>query len=304
MDNEIDHANILVSREEDANVREHALVDRFRLLREKSKLGAWVYDDDGEVEVEDDIIIVDDIVNFESVDTSTNSRVDQTATTLVADNAIAEVLSSDVAHSVTTLDDVTYITARPHGFRGVVAALTRRRLRLAGMSERPDVMLGNIGGLLGNKRIAKKKFTNFAEFSMLFPEYDFVLCGDSGQGDAALGMLMQEHYPKKVRGVYIHNINKNDVTGDGELKSVYEKEKNFEFFQTYVGSAAQAYRVGLIDGESLVRVARATLDEFVEKKFPKNLKGKSLKSERLEDLKKDLSAAMVFLVGAGCTKKQ
>ena len=42
---------------------------------------------------------------------------------------------------ITPLEDVTYITARPHGYRGVVAALTRRRLRLAGLSEKPQILL-------------------------------------------------------------------------------------------------------------------------------------------------------------------
>ena len=295
--------------EQDDVSKEHALVDRFRLLRERS-LGVWIHDEEEEeVEDEDDIVDGDIEVDFETVDDDVDHSLfvgsllssSDTSSTSPSSTSPSSTSPSSTSPSSTTptvvvpLDDVTYITARPHGFRGVVAALTRRRLRLAGMSERPDVMLGNIGGLLGNKRIAKKKFTNFAEFSMLFPEYDFVLCGDSGQGDAALGMLMQEHYPNKVRGIFIHNINDKNVTGDGRLKSEYEKEKKFQFFKTYVGSATQAYQADLMDEKSLIRVANATLSEFVEKKFPKNVKGERLKLERLKDLMSDLTMAKVSI---------
>ena len=292
--------------EEEQDVsKEHALVDRFRLLRERS-LGVWIHDEEEEeVEDEDDIVDGDIEVDFETVDDAVDhslfvGSLSSTSDTSSISSSTSPTPSSTTPSSTTPtvvvpLDDVTYITARPHGFRGVVAALTRRRLRLAGMSERPDVMLGNIGGLLGNKRIAKKKFTNFAEFSMLFPEYDFVLCGDSGQGDAALGMLMQEHYPNKVRGIFIHNINDKNVTGDGRLKSEYEQEKKFQFFKTYVGSATQAYQADLMDEESVIRVANATLSEFVEKKFPKNVKGVRLKLERLKDLMSDLTMAKVSI---------
>ena len=270
------------------DLKEEHAIDRFRLFREKS-LSAWINHEEDE---ESDI----DFDDFHPINTSITSTTSSSSLSSSSsssssdddDDRIAPEISTD---EPTTLEDVTYITARPHGYRGVVAALTRRRLRLAGMSERPNVMLGDFGGLLGNKRIALKKFTNFAEFSLLFPEYDFILVGDSGQGDAALGGLMREHYPNKLCGVFIHNISKKEVTGDGRLKSEYIDDMNFHFFQTYIGSATQAYQDDLIDEDGILRVALAALEEFLAMSFPLTSKGQDLYKNRLTDVRNDLISA-------------
>ena len=264
-------------------VKEIALVDRFRLLRE-NPLSPWINHE--EVEVEDDSDIDFDAVHASS-SISTVSTISATAATTTRATETEEP---------SPLEDITYITARPNGYRGLVAALTRRRLRLAGLSERPNVMLGDMSGILGNKRIAQKKFTNFAEFSLLFPEYDFVLAGDSGQGDAKMGQLMHEHYPSKLKGVFIHNINAKETTGDGRLKKEYEKELNFHFFQTYIGATTSAFQNDLMDKCSVINVSKSCVDEFLEKKFPRSLKGRQQFNDRLNDIYIDLNAAKEALL--------
>ena len=139
----------------------------------------------------------------------------------------------------TDLSDVTYITARPHGVRGVIAALTRRNLRNAGVSNKPNVMLGDMTGLLGNKRIAERKFENFKEFAQLFPEYCFVLVGDSGQGDAALGALMLERYPNSFRRFHVTFYLKMK-----QQEMDYANEQGFDFFAR-MSCALRAHRDGL-----------------------------------------------------------
>ena len=101
---------------------------------------------------------------------------------------------------------------------------------MAGLSDKPQVMLGDMTGLLGNKRIALKKFTNFVEFSTLFPEYNFVLVGDSGQGDAALGELIYNHYPSRLKGVFLHNISGETTIVSTNLRPAYFCNKNLCVF--------------------------------------------------------------------------
>jgi phosphatidate phosphatase APP1 len=196
----------------------------------------------------------------------------------------------------TDLSDVTYITARPHGVRGVVAAVTRRRLRKAGVSSKPNVMLGDLTGLLGNKRIAQKKFHNFKEFSQLFPEYHFVLVGDSGQGDAALGaLILADVGPEAFRGAFIHDISPDHgTTGDGAAKLDYATEQGFDFFRTYVGCAVRAHKDGLFPGsggEGLLRVCQAVEAELRETTFRASARGRRQRVERWKDLLADIGRA-------------
>ncbi len=200
----------------------------------------------------------------------------------------------------TELADVTYITARPHGIRGVVAAVTRRRLRKAGLSSKPNVMLGDMKGLLGNKRIAQKKFRNFEEFAQLFPEYHFVLVGDSGQGDAALGALILEDFgPDTFRAAFIHDISPDrGTTGDGMTKLEYETVQGFEFYRTYVGSAVRAHQDGLFHGsggEGLLRVCQSVEAELREINFRETARGRRMQVDRWKDLLADIERAQKVL---------
>jgi hypothetical protein len=286
------HPPATVEHPEELQSAEYLLVDRFRLLREKS-LSVWMNDDTEEINGEN--------IDFEEFHAAAEVAPQSNASGTVIANSngggggINNNNNNNNNH-VAPLEDVTYITARPHGYRGVVAALTRRRLRLAGLSDKPQVMLGDMTGLLGNKRIALKKFTNFVEFSCLFPEYNFVLVGDSGQGDAALGELIYNHYPSRLKGVFLHNISTNPATGDGGAKDYYSDNLGFHFFQTYIGSAVGAFENAILTSNSVVEISKATLEEFRIKKFPATKKGRALKHDRLMDMYNDLVEARRLLM--------
>ena len=195
------------------------------------------------------------------------------------------------------LSDVTYLTARPKGVRGVFAAITRRKLRKAGVSGKPNVMSGDMPGLLGSKRMAEKKFENFREFAQLFPEYNYILVGDSGQGDAALGARMSERFPESFSGAFIHDISpEKETTGDGMHKLDYMKTYGFNFFRSYVGCALHAYKSGLIrDPDSLLRVCLAAESELLDVPFKNSKKFERMKISRWRDLQADIRKALVVL---------
>ena len=192
------------------------------------------------------------------------------------------------------LSDVTYLTARPKGVRGIFAAVTRRKLRRAGVSDKPNVMLGDVPGLLGSKRMAEKKYKNFTEFAQLFPEYKYILVGDSGQGDAALGAQICKNFQQSFSGAFIHDISPEiETTGDGMRKSDYSKNFDFQFFRTYVGCAVQAFEAGLLsDPKSLLRISESAESELLNVQFRNTKKHERMKIERWQDLHTDIQKVL------------
>ena len=49
--------------------------------------------------------------------------------------------------------------------------------------------------------MAVKKLQNFELYQALYPEFDFIFVGDSGQGDVSLGTMLLEKFPDRVREV-------------------------------------------------------------------------------------------------------
>jgi phosphatidate phosphatase APP1 len=67
------------------------------------------------------------------------------------------------------------------------------------------------------------KLENFTRFASLFPEFNFVFFGDSGQGDALLASRLLETFPQHVLATFIHDVNPEvERTGDGGVKQVYQ----------------------------------------------------------------------------------
>lgn len=150
------------------------------------------------------------------------------------------------------LGDLTYLTARPGEFTGIVKDSTHKSLRERGVKE-AAILVGSLTGLINHERMAAKKFENFEQYAQIFPEYSFSWLGDSGQGDAILGEKMMNAYSDRVKGAFIHDV----VATPAEERAAM-KEKGIHYFDTYTGAAVEAYELGLISAEGLQRVADAT----------------------------------------------
>ena len=50
------------------------------------------------------------------------------------------------------------------------------------------------------------KYKTFEQYLQLYPEFQFVFCGDDGQGDLYAGELMRRRYPVQVRAVFVHDV--------------------------------------------------------------------------------------------------
>ncbi|QSQ26577.1 DUF2183 domain-containing protein [Pyxidicoccus parkwayensis] len=177
--------------------------------------------------------------------------------------------------------DLTFVTARPNDALGVVEDMTLETLRERGVPP-PAVLSGSFANLVGNSRIADKKFDNFTRYLRLFPEYGFVFVGDSGQGDVEFGERMLAAAPHSVHAVFIH-----DVVDTPEATRQGWREKRIFFFDTYVGAAVEAFHVGVISRDGVARIACAAQESMAGIAFD----SPGQREARLFELERDLKRA-------------
>ena len=158
------------------------------------------------------------------------------------------------------------MTARPKGWRSLITTLTRNKLNRKGVSQHATLLSGSFKNLFSSKQMADKKFMNFCEYCDLFPEYDYVLLGDSGQGDARLGLMALKHdtgkFATRIRAVFLHDVTEGKTkTGDGKPKEYYQNH-GLLFHRNYVEAANKAMELGLIDLDAFVRIANAATKDL------------------------------------------
>lgn len=181
--------------------------------------------------------------------------------------------------------DLVFLTARPSFRWGVLENRTHRRLQSLGI-ESATVLSGSILHTLGNACIASYKFRMAAEHGRLFPEYQAVFIGDSGQGDVMAGQRMRRESPQRVKAVFIH-----DVVATPESERQRYRAEGIYFFDTYVGAGVEAYHLGLIGADGLGRLAAAAVDEF--RRIP--FESPAQREARRQELARDLDRANPLL---------
>ncbi|WP_437833045.1 phosphatase domain-containing protein [Sorangium sp. So ce1153] len=174
--------------------------------------------------------------------------------------------------------DLTFVTARPGDRLGLVEDATLEALAARGQLA-ATVLAGSFTRLIGNRAIAEKKLENFVEYRRLYPEYDFVFVGDSGQGDIHFGQRMLELAPEAVKAVFIH-----DVAATPELARLDLAVGGVRLFDTYIGAALEALELGLLGPEGAARVAQAALAAFAAVPFPSHEGREPRRLEVLRDL--------------------
>lgn len=79
------------------------------------------------------------------------------------------------------------------------------------------------------------KYQKFANYQLLFPEYNLLFIGDSAQGDVACAKLIHKNFPTKK--TFIHNLFKNDEKQDREYsdeeKKILQRDFNIYLFESY-----------------------------------------------------------------------
>ena len=129
---------------------------------------------------------------------------------------------------------------------------SRESLTKAGFADL-SIMTGSIFHLATHDAMAAKKVANIAHYATLFPEYDLVFVGDSGQGDIAVGEQILQAHGDVVKAVFIHDVVALDAGRRAELAA-----KGIWVVDTYVGAAAKAHELGLISEAGVQRVIDET----------------------------------------------
>mmetsp|Transcript_33807 Transcript_33807/g.56807 ORF Transcript_33807/g.56807 Transcript_33807/m.56807 type:complete len:590 (+) Transcript_33807:112-1881(+) len=134
---------------------------------------------------------------------------------------------------------ITFITARPKVLGTFLE--TRHKLRRAGVLN-ATMLFGSIGSLLTGGSMEQKKYANFIKYWKLYPEFEFILVGDSGQRDIQFSELLLEKHSEAIAAVLIH-----DVMFLAEHVRMDYRKRGIILFDTYVGAALEALHMGLFE---------------------------------------------------------
>jgi len=107
------------------------------------------------------------------------------------------------------MSNLVFLSARPHIYKSVAEERSYARFRDLVIQGRmhvcPTLLPGSVpSGLWATvtyfflrsvawRPVAETKCRTFQHFMALYPEYDFVFFGDSGQGDLLMGQMLLEH---------------------------------------------------------------------------------------------------------------
>lgn len=183
------------------------------------------------------------------------------------------------------IGDLAFVTARPDDHMGLIEKRTLASLRKRGIGK-ATVLSGSFRKIFGNDSIAEKKYQNFSQYEQLFPEYDFVFVGDSGQGDVGFGAALLESHPKRVRAVLIH-----DVIDTPQFVRSEQRRRRVHYFDTYVGAGLAAAAERLIEPAGVERIAREAMEELAKIRW----KSTTQRDLRWAELKRDVEAAGIAL---------
>lgn len=154
--------------------------------------------------------------------------------------------------------DLTFVTARPGDFFGLVENHSRESLRKAGIADM-SLLSGSLFALRTKDAMAGKKIENISHYCQLFPEYHMVWMGDSGQGDPLVGERAWQEFPEVMRGVFIHDV----VDTPEDERAEWAAKKVF-FHDTYLGAAAKALELGLVSRAGVRRVVEEADEALVQ----------------------------------------
>lgn len=104
--------------------------------------------------------------------------------------------------------------------------------------------------------------------------------GDTGELDQEAGETMLREYPQVVKAVFLHVV--SDAPDPVVPQPKLINGRPLMFFRTYVGAAAMATQLGLMDDVALIRVVQAA---------EQDLSDVPLSSSKWKDLERDIREA-------------
>jgi hypothetical protein len=105
--------------------------------------------------------------------------------------------------------------------------------------------------------------------------HQYIYVGDTGELDQEAGETMLREYPEVVQAVFLHVVSFDSPSaypssGLPIPPSKLINGRPLVFFRTYVGAAAKATQLGLMEGDGLMRVMEKAEKELEERGVPKD----------------------------------
>lgn len=169
-----------------------------------------------------------------------------------------------------------FLSARPHLYQDVSENISFEKFRelkkINAMHTLPSLLSGDLDTgtqfLLSEnmEHLAKKKFENLKEYMDLYPEYQHIFIGDSGQGDVRAAEMIFDtvDFHSKLERVYIHEVTPLEKVCAHDALSKTRFHPKIFYFKSYVDAALDAYVHRLIGAAGLARVCTDAVRDFEE----------------------------------------
>lgn len=145
------------------------------------------------------------------------------------------------------------------------------------------VLYGSVAEWVIQNRKGLRKFNNFERLLQQDPTgtiLQYVYVGDTGELDQEASETMLREYPEVVKAAFLHVVSDRPDPPIPPPKLI--NGRPVVFFRTYVGAAAMATELGLMDQEGLMRVVAAAKAKLAPV---------SRENEKWVDLEKDIRQA-------------
>jgi hypothetical protein len=184
------------------------------------------------------------------------------------------VAGPDESWAKDRVGNLVFLSARPHVYKDVSENVSFAKFRslkeIHGMHTTPSLLAGSLEtgsaflfrGMM--EPLAQKKFDNFQEYLMLYPEFKCIFIGDNGQGDVRVAEMILERpeHRSNLERVYIHEVQPLQKTFTKSPATKLVTTPRICYFRTYVDAALDAYRHNLIRLTGLRRVCVEAVRDY------------------------------------------
>jgi hypothetical protein len=134
--------------------------------------------------------------------------------------------------------------------------------------------------------MSQRKIENFTEYIDVYPEYQMIFLGDTGQGDFDVACKMLVSHPDTLLACFLHEVKDREQAFGYAGYQMLEpsQQKKIVFHHNYVQASLEAWNTGLISNQGLLSVCHQAIRDFQNVKWGQSVKAKEIEFQRLDYL--------------------